>query len=409
MLHKEGVMEFARFVDSPVVDGHIHFPRPELMADVVAVMDHIRLARANLVAVPDLQVVNQNPALIHFKAHHPDLVYICGALDYTQMWADPTRASQALAGQVATLQAIGFDGLKLIEGKPMVRKLLGLPLDGPEYAEMWAVLEETGMPIVLHLGDPEEFWDAERCPNWAYTQGWFYGDGSYPLKEDMYGEVDRILDRHPDLALVLAHFYFLSADLERAGAFLDAHPRVCFDLTPGVEMYYSFARDPDAAHRFFLRYQDRLVYGTDIGATVADGTPSLDRAESLGRAWVVRRFLETEDVFVAPEGVGHWLGMDTGSFRGIAVPPDVLDRVYHANFERLFGPAPAPLHPGAALVELERLAAVADSLAGGHAEDNPARWVARWLETTECHDNLTLSMNSLAEAEKAPQGLVDER
>jgi predicted TIM-barrel fold metal-dependent hydrolase len=375
-------MEFARFLDSPVVDGHIHFPRPELMADVVGVMDDTGLARANLVALPDLQAVNQNPALIHFKSNHPNLVYICGALDYMQIWADPDRAAQTLANQIAALQAIGFDGLKLIEGKPIVRKLLGLPLDGPEYTDMWAVLEETGTPIVLHLADPEEFWDAERCPDWARAQGWFYGDGSYPTKEDLYGEVNRILDRYPDLTLVLAHFYFLSANLERAGAFLDAHPRVCFDLTPGVEMYYSFARDTDAAHRFFVRYQDRLVYGTDIGAsaTVGNGAPSLDRAESLGRAWVVRRFLETEDVFAAPEGVGHWLGMDTGLFRGIALPPAVLEKVYHSNFERIFGTAPAPLDPESARVELERLAAVVDSLAGGEAEDNPARWVARRLK-----------------------------
>jgi hypothetical protein len=121
-------MDFARFADIPVVDGHIHFPQPELMDDVLAVMEATGVIRANLVAVPDLQFVNQNAALIHFKAHHPGRVYICGALDHFQALADPPRASQNLADQVATLRTIGFDGLKLIEGKPMVRKLLDIPL-----------------------------------------------------------------------------------------------------------------------------------------------------------------------------------------------------------------------------------------------------------------------------------------
>ncbi len=376
-------MDFSHFAPIPVVDGHIHFPHPELMDDLVAVTERIGLARANLVAVPDLQAINQNPALVHFKVHHPERAYVCGALDYTQMWADPASASEVLAAQIATLKAIGFDGLKLVEGKPVVRRLLAMPFDGPEYAGMWAALEEQGFPVVFHVADPEEFWDAERCPDWARAQGWFYGDGTYPLKEDLYAEVGRVLERHPDLKVVFAHFYFLSADLARAGAFLDAHPHVCFDLTPGVEMYVNFARDLEAARDFFVEYQDRLVYGTDIGATAVQRDPAqgLDWDDSLGRAWIVRRFLETDGPFSAPEGIGHDLGMDSEGFRGIALPSDVLEKIYRVNFERLFGAAPAPLNRDAALVELERMAAALDARAGEGPVESPARRVARRLAT----------------------------
>jgi len=376
-------MDFTRFAEIPVIDGHIHFPHPWLMDDVLAVMEAVRLARANLVGTPDLQTINHNPALVHFKAHHPDRVYICGALDYTQVFADLARAPQTLAAQVATLEAIGFDGLKLVEGKPMVRKMIPLTFDGPEYAGLWAALEELGLPVVFHVADPEEFWDAGRCPDWARDQGWFYGDGTYPSKEALYAEIDRVLERHPGLKIVFAHFYFLSAHLARAGEFLDAHPSVCFDLTPGVEMYLNFARDLDAARDFFVQYQHRLIYGTDIGASAAlrDATRGLDVPESLGRAWVVRNFLESGEVFDAPEGMGHWLGMDAEGFHGIALPRDVLEKIYRANFERVFGPAPAPLNRDAALVELERLAAVMDAQAGAPVE-SPARQVAGWLKTS---------------------------
>lgn len=373
-------MDFSRFIDIPVIDAHIHFPHPDLMDGVIEVLDTTGMSRANLVATPDLQLINHNPALIHFKASHPERVTICGALDYTQVFADPGGATETLAAQIGALKTIGFDGLKFVEGKPMVRKMIPLTFDGPEYAGMWAALEAHDLPVVFHVADPEEFWDAERCPDWAQAQGWFYGDGSYPAKEDLYAEVDRVLARYPGLRIIFAHFYFLSADLARAGDFLDAHPNVYFDLTPGVEMYFNFAAQLDAARDFFLRYQDRLIYGTDIGASAINHNPAdgLDMPESLGRAWVVRRFLETDEVYDAPEGVGHWLGMDAGGFHGIKLEPEALERIYRTNAEKVFGPAPVELDRATALAELERMAAVIDAQAG-EPVPSPARQVAESL------------------------------
>jgi predicted TIM-barrel fold metal-dependent hydrolase len=381
-LSKEGSVDFTHFADIPVVDGHIHFPHTWLMDDVLTMMATTRIARVNLVGTPDVQTINQNPALIYFKAHHPDRVYTCGALDYAQVFADVSRAPETIAAQVATLKRIGFDGLKFVEGKPMVRKVIPLAFDGPEYAGLWAALEEMGLPVVFHVADPEEFWDEDLCPDWARDHGWFYGDGTYPSKEDLYAEVDRVLERHPGLRLILAHFYFLSADLARAGDFLDAHPNVCFDLTPGIEMYVNFARDLQTTRDFFVRYQDRLVYGTDIGASAAlrDESQGLDMDDSLGRTWIVRSFLETDDVFDSPESMRHGLGMDVRDLHGIALPSDVLEKIYRTNFVRMFGSDPAPLNRDAAMIELERLAHEIDAQAGGEPVESLARQVARYLE-----------------------------
>jgi hypothetical protein len=73
--------------------------------------------------------------------------------------------------------------------------------------------------------------------------------------------------------------------------------------------------------------------------------------------------------------------MDASGFHGIGLPRDVLEKIYHANFERLFGAAPAQLDRDAAQAELERMAAVIDARAGGEPVDSPARRVARWLAT----------------------------
>jgi len=381
---QETKVDFSSFANLPIIDGHLHFSHPERMDDVLDLMDRVPMVRTNLVSTPNPQIVNHNPALIDFKAHHPHRVYLSGGLDYSEALPNREHASEILGAQVRTLKEIGFDGLKLIEGKPTVRKRIPVPLDAPEYEGMWSALEETGMPAVWHVADPEEFWDKKRCPDWARKNGWYYGDDGYPSKESLYAEVDHVLERHPGLRVIFAHFYFLSADLERAGRFLDDHPNVCLDLTPGSEMYdnftrsYDAARDQSIARAFFLQYQDRLVYGTDI-STRALSQGEQGRQASLRLAWLVRANLERDDMFTVP-GREAFMPPDLDGYRGLNLPREVLAKIYHANFERVYGTKPAPLNHEGALAELERLAFEIDTLAGGKAEQNVARQVAERLQ-----------------------------
>ncbi len=323
-------MDYASFANIPVVDSHVHFVHPERLDEVLALLDEVHAQRANLVCIPNADATTHNPAALHFKQHHPDRVYISGALDYSIL-ADTERAPDLLGAQIPALKAQGFDGLKLIEGKLQVRKLLPHRLDGPLYAAMWEAVERENFPVVFHVNDPDEFWDAERCPDWARDSGWDYSDGSYPSKEDLYTEVDNILARHPHLKIIFAHFYFLSRDLERATRFLDAHPAVCFDLAPHLDMYGDFSRHPETARAFFLRYQNRIIYGTDID------TRALERgAQTLLRfiPWLIRSMLERDGAFTTDDGT---------PYHGLGLPRDVLERIYHANFEQLYGSQPARL------------------------------------------------------------------
>ena len=368
-------MNLAGLLDIPVLDGHIHFNHVEQMDTVVALLKAAPVHRANLVCTPNPGPINHNPALIAFKARFPGRAYISGALDYTHVLADRGRKSEKLAAQVYQLRAMGFDGLKMTEGKPTKRKWIPIPLDAPAYEGLWAALEELGMPVLLHAGDPETYWDPGRCPRRARERGWFYGDGTFPLKEDLHAEVEHVLERHPDLNMILAHFHFLSADLTRAGRFLDAHPSVCFDLAPGSEMYNNFSRNLDDSRDFFLKYQERLIYGTDTttGGLARDGGRAVERA--LGRAWVGRTFLETDGAFALPTGLERWLEPDLQNLRGIGLPREALERIYRGNLERVYGPVPAPLNREAALVLIEDMAATLDGLGGSAAAYNHARQV----------------------------------
>ena len=372
-------MDFSRFAPNPLIDCHVHLRHAELAGDLTRIMNEVGLTAVNALAVPHAPIINQNAALVDFKARFPRSAFVSGALDHVELLTDLDRVPERLAHQIQRLKAIGFDGLKLIESKPTDRLELDFPLDGPFYAPMWEALEVAGLPVLWHVADPEEFWDFDACPDWAHAHGWFY-DQAYPLKEALYAEVETVLTRHPGLRVVLAHFYCLSADLPRAAAFLDRHLGASFDLAPGIEMYLNFARDVEATRDFFLTYSDRILHGTDIGAgsSNSDHTIGIDRNDAHGRTWLIRRFLEGDDTFDSPAELGHGLGMDVRGLHGIALSGVALARIYAGNFHSIYGSQPASLDLSAAIEELDRQAAALHARAGAPT-DSPARRVGRLL------------------------------
>jgi hypothetical protein len=284
-----------------------------------------------------------NALALLMKTMHPQRVYWFPGLHYDM--ADVGYLAPPVAEQMAGVLAQGADGIKLIEGKPTAYRQIGLPLDGAHYEPVYAACETEGLPILMHLADPEELWDRDQLPEWARQRDWFYGDGTFPTKEGLYGEVQRILERHPRLKLILAHFYFLSGDMERAAAFLDRWPSVSFDITPGGEMYTRFSQAPAAWRDFFNTYAARLLFGTDTA-----GGPERPDPEGLARVQrqvaEMRRFLETEDVF---EGLGR------GALHGLGLPEGTLAALYAGNFYRLAGAQPHPLNLSLALRSVDAL------------------------------------------------------
>ena len=366
-------MDLSSFKDIPVVDAHVHFWDLKAEVEMMKIKDACRFTGINLLSIYDRAKVNQNPECIYMKARHPGSFYAFGGLDYSAIFSGQRGAEPSLCKQVDAMIDIGLDGVKMVEGKPTERKVIPIAFNDDFYRDYFAHLESLGFPLLFHVNDPAEFWDQLKTPSWAKEQGWFY-DATYPTKEQLYSEVENVLDRCPDLKVIFAHFYFVSADLERASDFLDRHKRVCLDLTPGIEMYYDFSAKSDEWRRFFIRYQDRIVYGTDIG-----GGQSI--AEATSRAWIVRKFLETDDEFTTPKESDNLLGGPEIPFRGLDLPNAALEKVYSGNFERLAGARPRGLDLAKALAECRRISEIA-ARNGVRPEDNGAAQVASILTTS---------------------------
>ncbi|NQT86820.1 amidohydrolase family protein [bacterium] len=357
-----------------ITDGHVHVRRLADVEGLHAIRQAAGIDRMNLVAIQNAEAGAGLPAALYAKALQPDGAFVFAGLNHAAKLSGGAVAAPSLAEQAASFVAMGCDGIKMIEGKPTSRQRLNVPVTDPYYADYWARVEELGAPIVWHVNDPEEFWDPETTPGWAKERNWGYGPDDV-RKEALYAEVDEVLARHPDLRVIFAHFYFLSADLARAARFLDAHPRVCFDLAPGIEMLYNISRDAEAGREFFLRYADRIVFGTDLSS--GNTLP-----ESRARAGIVFRWLESDDTFRVPDEADFLLGPpEDGVIRGMALPDAVLDAIYRTNFARVAGETPRPLNVEGVVGECERIARIAAALSGVDAAQTEAGLVAEKCRT----------------------------
>jgi len=351
----------------PIIDSHIHYVHPSHMPALINILDELKVHRFNIVCTPHPSRLSLVPEALHLKAHYPNRAYVFGGLDVSYLFTSPDNAGVIFADYVDTLMSMGCDGVKMHEGKAEVRKDLAIPsFDGEIYAPYWERMAERQVSLIFHVNDPDEFWDPVRIPAWAREMGWFYGDGSYVDNETQYTEVLNVLDRHTDLKVIFAHFFFLSAQLPRLAEYLDRYHNMCIDLVPGIEMYFNLSVDPDASREFFIRYQDRILYGTDIGAKALLTTPDAGIAfeESRTRVNLVRTFLESMDEFWLPKGDGFLFGEQTAPFRGLGLPRDVLDKIYFKNFERMIDTKPKSLNPEAIVEECERLITAIETTGG---------------------------------------------
>ena len=364
---------FSQSVDR-VIDCHVHLRDLASVDRMVRIREHVGFDRINLVCIVDPRSGSGHAQGLTAKAKAPGVFYCFGGLDHAGAISEGKLPAPPLAEQVDALLAAGCDGIKLIESKPTARRRLPFALDGDYYRDFFARAEQRGVPLLWHVADPEEFWDPERIPKWALEHDWGYGPGDV-AKETLYGEVERVLRRHPKLRVIFAHFYFLSADLPRAAGFLAAHPNVMIDLAPGVEFLFNLSGDPAAAREFFIAQAGRIVFGTDISSGQSPEQAAV-------RAHLVRRFLETDETFTVPGHADDLLEPGgKAEVHGLDLPAGVLAKIYSGNFESLAGRAPKPVDAARALAECRRQAEIAAKISDVEPGETEAGRCAKVFES----------------------------
>ena len=336
-------------------DAHMHFS-PSLDEEKFnAIRAKAGITMCTLQCIAQQGVVSTVPAALAYKAKHPQgTVYVNGGLSRTlyHLYENDTEAlSQGFVQQANALLAAGCDGIKMLEGKPDIRRNFPIPdFDAPVWEAFWQQMEQTKTPVTLHVNDPEEFWDESKINPYAKAEGWFYGPETIN-NEVQYAQIEAVLRRHPKLKLQLAHFYFFSAQLPRLAALLREFENVRIDLTPGIEMYTNMAQNIEAAKAFFVEFGSRILYGSDIGsrALIAKPLRHIDADESMARVRVIRTFLETSEPYtLVPDGK-YLFRIEPTPMQGLGLDAKALAKIYGQNAKELFAGPPKPVDKAAAI------------------------------------------------------------
>ena len=245
---------------------------------------------------------------------------------------DEPGFGEAMAAQVKDAVARGARGLK-------VTKVLGLEVhdrtgrlvtvDDPRLDPMWAECGRLGIPVAIHTSDPDAFFEPVDATNERWDElhkypEWSFHGPRFPGKRALLDARNRVFARHPGTTFIALHVANHPEDLGDVSGMLERLPNVVAET--GAR-HAELGRQPRRAREFFLKYQDRILFGTDY-------TPE----EGMYRNWF--RFLETAD-----EHFDYWNAPTQGRWKisGLDLPPDVLEKVYAKNAERvlaLFGSAP---------------------------------------------------------------------
>lgn len=282
--------------------------------------------------------IANNIMIALYKIAHPK-TYAHGCLHHISYpFTENVPKGMELITQYEEIMEIGFDGIKLIEGKPTRLKMLGGSLLFPTLDEVFAKMEKDGTHIVFHVNDPDEFWDEELAPPESKQYGWFYGDGTYPHCKDVDRQIEAILDKYPLLNVTFAHFFFYAKYPDKLEEMLNKYKNMAIDLTPGTEMYFAFENNHDFYVDFFKRNSDRIMVGTD--ATFP--------WECKDYAWCIDKiynFITSDKVQTA---------FNEKALTGLNLQGKDKENILFANFERRVGTEPREINKEKLLAYFEK-------------------------------------------------------
>lgn len=311
----------------PVIDVHTH------TNDAVGIGDRVdpgemvaRMDRLNLKTIVILTGMwgDKLQAIIDTMVKpYPGRFIVFTQFDWSKI-NDPDF-SQLMVRQIDDSVARGARGLKVLKELGLrVRDSTGrlVAIDDSRLDAAWDECGRLGIPVFIHVADPEAFFRPIDARNERYEEliehpDWSFYGSQFPTMQELLAQRDRMFAKHPNTIFVALHFGSWPENLDFVDQTLQRFPNVMIE-TGAREG--ELGRQPRRARELFLKYSGRIMFGTDEGA-----------GEAMYQNYF--RWLETEDEYfpyAQYPAQGRWM------IYGLRLPDEVLQKVYHRNAEELF-------------------------------------------------------------------------
>ncbi len=254
--------------------------------------------------------------LASLKRPYPTRFVLFANLDFSEVDA-PDYGVKA-AAQLARDIARGAQGLKIFKNLGLTlkdRQGRRISTDDPRFDPIWEKCADLGVPVLIHTGEPGSFFQPMDRSNERWLELKQIPDRArppdrYPPWETVMSEQHNLFRKHPRTKFIAAHLGWLGGDLGRLGRMLDSMPNVYTEIGAVLA---ELGRQPRFAREWFIKYQDRVLFGKDTYAPE--------------EYWVYFRVLETADEYFDYYRRRHafW------KMYGLDLPDEVIKKLYYKN------------------------------------------------------------------------------
>ena len=322
------------------IDFHTHFYYPRDYQVPMLENWNMRAMIVNVFSGENPSQESWEASLDHYN-QQPDQYFLTTSFDASNI-GEPDFAENVIE-ELKTDLADGADMVKVWKNVGMVYQDEDgtyVQVDDPRLEPIWEFLAEQDVPVLAHIGEPRAAWQPldEESPHYTYysnhPQYHFYPDPEIPTWEEIMKHRDNWIEQNPDLTIIGAHMGSMAYDVDEVAQRLDEYPN--FLVEPAERFGDLAIQDSRKVREFFIEYQDRIMYGTDLRSTEPASeltADSLTVEEKLTRL----RYQIHWDYLATSDSLQFKRTFTTFETRtkGLGLPPNVLEKVYYENAAEL--------------------------------------------------------------------------
>jgi predicted TIM-barrel fold metal-dependent hydrolase len=317
------------------IDSHIHINSDDGVFEDQAAADNFILITLNVDHGDSANVRKQFENASLSASRHPGRVFFGPTFLFdTTGWGSDEWSKKIISQLDKDLSAQGVITVKIWKNLGMtVRDRNGrfIMVDEPGVAPIIDFIKSKGFPITAHLGEPRNCWLPLEEMTVSSDSGYFsrnpqyhmYLHPEYPSYEDQINARDHLLALNPDLTFIGCHLGSLEWNVDSLAARFDRYPNMAVDMSARIcHLQYQSAIDRERVRDFCIKYQDRLLYGTDVGYSGSSNPDGFK--ESIHETW-----LDDWKYFTSNEEMTS--NKFRGTFEGLQLPKEVVDKIYLEN------------------------------------------------------------------------------